>query len=82
MSQAALKTNDFNCENVFIQSLPILRRKISDSDYKSWIKELIFVKCEDTIVYLSAPNSFIREWIDVNYSYPILCALQAIDKGI
>lgn len=82
MSQAALKINDFDNENIFVQSLPILRKKISDGDYKSWIKDLTFARCEDTIVYLSAPNSFVREWIDVNYSYPILCALQSIDERI
>ena len=49
-----------------------LKSKLGKSIYKNWIESIELVKIEKNSVFFNVPNSFIANWIDINYRETII----------
>lgn len=49
------------------QATENLEKVLSESDFVTWIKPVLYSHHDDSTVYLSVPNSFIKEWLEDHY---------------
>jgi len=50
------------------ESIKIMKERISQQNYETWIKPIRFVSLEDSNVVLGVPNKFFKDWLVENYS--------------
>ncbi len=61
---------DFSWENF----LDILKADISGLSYSNWISPLELQELNGSVLYISSPSTFIKNWIDINFSTILLKA--------
>lgn len=71
MLDSSTKNNNFNWE-VFLYELESCIDQLS---FESWIKPLGFSKQEGSVLYITAPSKFIKDWVLKSYKATILNAL-------
>lgn len=49
------------------QATENLEKVLSEDDFGTWIKPVIYSHNDNSSVYLSVPNSFVKEWLEENY---------------
>jgi len=49
------------------QATENLEKVLSEDDFGTWIKPVIYSHNDNSSVYLSVPNSFIKEWLEDHY---------------
>lgn len=49
------------------QATENLEKVLSEGDYGTWIKPVLYSHHDDSSVYLSVPNSFVKEWLEDHY---------------
>lgn len=55
---------------------------LSKANYTTWFKDTAIIKEEEGIVYISVPNSFVKEWLYNKYHKFILKSLRDISNHI
>lgn len=54
-------------ENIWNESLAIIRENINPRSYQTWFAPLKAVSVTDNLIILSVPNKFFCEWLDNHY---------------
>ncbi|HPQ43608.1 MAG TPA: chromosomal replication initiator protein DnaA [Syntrophales bacterium] len=54
-------------ESFWNESIKIIKDKISQQNFETWIKPIKIVSLEDSNVLLGVPNKFFKDWIIENY---------------
>ena len=49
------------------QATENLEKVLSEGDFGTWIKPVLYSHHDNSSVYLSVPNSFIKEWLEDHY---------------
>lgn len=49
------------------QATENLEKVLSEGDFSTWIKPVLYSHHDNSSVYLSVPNSFIKEWLEDHY---------------
>ncbi len=49
------------------QATENLEKVLSEGDYGTWIKPVLYSHHDNSSVYLSVPNSFVKEWLEDHY---------------
>lgn len=57
------------------QATENLERVLSEGDFNTWIKPIKYSHHNESFVYLSVPNSFIKEWLEDHYRNVLVGAL-------
>ena len=63
--------------DAWIQATENIEKVISGADFGTWIKPVHFSHINGSNVYLSVPNSFIKEWLEDHYLTVLTGALSA-----
>ena len=62
-------------ENIWEESIKIIKEKISSQNYETWIRPLKLASIENNRASLSVPNKFFKDWLTENYREVISQAL-------
>jgi chromosomal replication initiator protein len=62
-----LEAANFSHENIWNESLEIIRENINPRSYQTWFAPLKAVSVTDKSIVLSVPNKFFCEWLDNHY---------------
>jgi len=62
-------------ENIWEESIKIIKEKISSQNYETWIRPLKLASIENNRASLSVPNKFFKDWLTENYREVICQAL-------
>ena len=54
-------------EILWKKNLQIIREKITQQNFETWIKPIKMVSAEGNTIFLSVPNKFFKDWISDNY---------------
>ena len=57
--------------NVWEMACASLKKQIGQATYNSWIKPLEVISFENSILVVSAPTKFIRDWVENNYKHKL-----------
>lgn len=60
--------------------LTTIKPKVSDANYKKWIRPIKFLDSEENNLKLGAPNIFVKEWIQKYYQELILQELYTLTQ--
>jgi chromosomal replication initiator protein len=63
----SLEATQFSHENIWNESLEIIRENINPRSYQTWFAPLKAVSMTDSSIILSVPNKFFCEWLDNHY---------------
>jgi len=63
----SLEATQFSHENIWNESLAIIRENINPRSYQTWFAPLKAVSITDSVIILSVPNKFFCEWLDNHY---------------
>lgn len=71
--------------DIWAEFLNIIRQEVGSRVVETWFKAVSLVRwdAQDSVIYLQAPNSFVRDWIKSHYSLLIhnqLARLLNVDK--
>lgn len=56
--------------------------QISKANFNTWFKDTYIVKQDNGIVYLSVPNTFVKEWLLTKYHTIILKSLRNLSQNV
>jgi chromosomal replication initiator protein len=56
---------------IWENSLKIIKEKVSQQNFETWIRPIKIVSMEGTHIHLSVPNKFFKDWLAENY-HPII----------
>ena len=62
-----LEANQFSHENIWTESLEIIKENINPRSFQTWFAPLKAVSMTDSLLILSVPNKFFCEWLDNHY---------------
>lgn len=62
------------------QATENLEKVLSEGDFGTWIKPVLYSHHDDSYVYLSVPNSFIKEWLEDHY-LKVLAGALSVTSG-
>jgi len=65
-------------ETIWKKSIDIIRKKISQQNYETWIQPLRLVALEGDNVKVSVPNRFFKDWLADNYLPVIKDSMSAV----
>jgi chromosomal replication initiator protein len=54
-------------DNLWEESIKIIKEKISPQNFETWIRPLKVVSLEGNHASLSVPNKFFKDWLTENY---------------
>jgi chromosomal replication initiator protein len=54
-------------EALWKRNLQVIRDKVTQHNYETWIKPIKIVSAEENNIFLSVPNRFFKDWIADNY---------------
>ena len=54
-------------ESYWFESTKIIKEKISQQNFETWIKPITILSVEENNIYLSVPNKFFKDWLVENY---------------
>ena len=54
-------------KNLWLKSLNILKEKISEQNFNTWIKPIQIKEIDGQIINAEVPNKFIKDWVKDNY---------------
>lgn len=54
-------------ESYWFESTKIIKEKISQQNFETWIKPIRISSVEENNIYLSVPNKFFKDWLVENY---------------
>jgi len=54
-------------DNIWEESIKIIKEKISPQNFETWIRPLKVASIEDNHASLSVPNKFFKDWLTENY---------------
>lgn len=57
-----------NVDILWDKCLNIIKEKVSQQNFDTWIRPIALSSIEDNCIHLSVPNRFFRDWLDENYS--------------
>ncbi len=63
----SLEATQFSHENIWNESLEIIRENINPRSFQTWFAPLKAVSITDSAIILSVPNKFFCEWLDNHY---------------
>jgi chromosomal replication initiator protein len=63
----SLEATKFSPENIWNESLEIIKENINPRSYQTWFAPLKAVSMTDSSIILSVPNKFFCEWLDNHY---------------
>jgi chromosomal replication initiator protein len=63
----SLEATQFTHENIWNESLEIIKENINPRSYQTWFAPLKAVSLTDSAIILSVPNKFFCEWLDNHY---------------
>jgi chromosomal replication initiator protein len=63
----SLEATQFSHENIWNESLEIIRENINPRSYQTWFAPLKAVSVTESSIILSVPNKFFCEWLDNHY---------------
>jgi chromosomal replication initiator protein len=63
----SLEATKFSHENIWNESLEIIKENINPRSYQTWFAPLKAVSVTDNSIILSVPNKFFCEWLDNHY---------------
>jgi chromosomal replication initiator protein len=63
----SLEAVQFSHDNIWNESLEIIRENINPRSYQTWFAPLKAVSITDNSIILSVPNKFFCEWLDNHY---------------
>ncbi len=75
-------TDEINKEEAWESVLSKIQLDISQANFNTWFKNTNISSIEDSVVVISVPNSFTKEWLENKYSKLILKNLKDVDKNI
>ena len=55
---------------------------LSKANFSTWFRNTCIAKQEDSTIYVSVPNTFVRDWLINKYHKNILHILRNLDEGI
>lgn len=67
----------YKVENIWEESIKIIKEKISSQNYETWIRPLKLASIENNRASLSVPNKFFKDWLTENYREVISQALSS-----
>lgn len=73
---------DGDLEKIWAQACKIIKNKISEVSFYTWIKTLEIYNIENNSIIVIAPNSFTVDIVKKRYSELILSAIKLCDKSI
>lgn len=62
-------------QEAWIQATENLKKVLSEREFSTWIKPVIYSHNDENTVYLSVPTSFFKDWLEENYLKVITGAL-------
>jgi len=65
-------------ESFWNESVKIIKKKVSQQNFETWIKPIRIVSLEDSNILLSVPNKFFKDWLVENYIDIISNSLSAV----
>lgn len=65
-------------ETIWKKSTDIIKKKISQQNYETWIQPLSIATLEGENVHISVPNKFFKDWLADNYLPVIKDSLSAV----
>jgi len=69
-------------KQIWEQALSQIELNISKANFGTWFKNTYIYKQEEGIIYLSTPNTFVKDWLRNKYHKFILKALREISPGV
>ncbi|MBW2557481.1 MAG: chromosomal replication initiator protein DnaA [Deltaproteobacteria bacterium] len=54
-------------ESFWNESVKIIKKKVSQQNFETWIKPIRIVSLEDSNILLGVPNKFFKDWLVENY---------------
>lgn len=67
-------------ESIWDKSLSLLRDKVNNHNFDTWIKPLRLLSIDDTGVEIEVPNKFFQDWLNDNYSGLISDTLREVSN--
>lgn len=55
---------------------------ISPANFATWFKDTEILALKDGMVFISVPNSFVKEWLEQKYNKTIFKILHSLDEGV
>jgi chromosomal replication initiator protein len=65
-------------ESIWAEGTNIIKEKISQQNFDTWIRPIRIYSIEENNIYLSVPNKFFKEWLIENYLSIINGALSGV----
>ena len=69
-------------EELWQAVLAQIQLNISQANFTTWFKDTSITSCKEGQVFISAPNSFAKEWLENKYGKTIFKILYNLDKEI
>ena len=57
-----------DCQNIWLSTLPIIKKYINDVSFKTWFETITPIKIEDNTLYLGVLNQFTRDWLESRFT--------------
>ena len=58
-----------NYQEIWNKTLSILKDNIEETQYKTWISQIIPLSCDSEFFDIQVPSDFFKEYIDFLFSY-------------
>jgi len=64
------------------KTLEELEASISKANFTTWFRDTYILRFEESVVFLSVPNTFVQEWLLKKFHQTILRTLRALSPGV
>jgi len=71
-----LKEKTVNTEALWNTTLAEIELEVSKANFITWFKNTSITRCDNDIIFLSVPNTFVKDWLANKYHKFILSALR------
>ncbi len=72
----------YEIQQLWNTALGEIEQSVSKANFATWFKNTSILKEEEGVVYLSVPNSFVKEWLYNKYHTFILKSLRNVSENI
>ena len=71
-----MKNNSIDNKEMWENALVDIELSISKANFSTWFKDTYISKIEDSVVWLSVPNEFVRDWLSNKFHTLVLKTLR------
>ena len=73
---------NMNSQKIWDTALVQIELEVSRPNFTTWFKDTFISKVEEGTVFLSVPNTFVKDWLQTKYHKVILQSLRNVNDVV